>query len=220
MKYLKLFEDYKINTISKYAKGKFQYCDGIKYKLGNGEHLILNINVINPTIENTFYPDQIERYKEYIYNGGVIESFPIEEVSIANNLKDMLEWIEENSDVYYNLFYDTPFYQKKVSNMDREINKALGKDEAQVEIPEDLDSYTLFDKEEHPEYARINKNSYNLEEVFPENKTKEEKELLKYLKPVFDYFDEEKKYYLLDFNHRFEAVKELGKKSVIVEIMK
>ena len=223
MKWIKLFEDYTITKIHKNTEDKYQYCDGIKYKLGNeAKTLTLSIDQVQNTVENTFYPDQIEKYKEYISEGGVIETFPVEEISIANNLEDMLEWLEDsdNFDTYYDLLNNTILCPASKSEMDRAIDKELGKTSEEATESKPLYSYDLFDKEEHPEYARINKRAYNLEEVFPaESRTPKEIELINVLKPVFEYFDEEKEYYLLDFNHRFEAVRALGKKSVMVEIM-
>jgi hypothetical protein len=223
MRWIKLFEDYTITKIHKNTPGNYQYCDGIKYKLGNeAKTLTLSINQVQNTVENTFYPDQIEKYKDYISNGGVIETFPVEENSIANNLEDMLEWLEDsdNFDTYYNLLNGTILYPASKTEMERAIDKALGKTSEEATESKPIYCYDLFDKEEHPEYSRINKRAYNLQEVFPpDNRTPKEIELINVLKPIFEYFDEEKEYHLLDFNHRFEAVRALGKKSVVVEIM-
>jgi len=205
MKYLKLFEDYKISKIGKNTPGKFQYVDGIKYKIGNEQNtLTVSIDSVQHTTENEFYPEQIEKYVKYISEGGVIESFPVEEVKIATNLVDMLEWLDdhENFDTMYDILNGTFFLP---------IEK---NEKTPWYLPQ------ILDKDDYPEYSRIYKRASKLEEVFPpHDRTKEEIELLESLAKVFNYFDEESEYYLIDFNHRFAAVKELGKKEVLIEIM-
>ena len=92
MKYLKLFENYifeyvdyhKLNdddeySIVKVTKDKYHdydYLDGITYELSStGKDLIVDIDRIEHTEENLFYQDQIERYIEYLKDGGIIETF-------------------------------------------------------------------------------------------------------------------------------------------------
>ena len=227
MKYLKLFEEYEddgydITKIPKNYKGKFRYLNDVKYKLGNEENtLAVSINDVYFTEGNQFYPNQVEKYKEYIKNGGAIDTFPVEVIDIASNLVDMLEWLEDsdNFDTYYDLLYGTVFYPKTNTETSRLIDKSLGKETEELEEKKPIELWKLeFD---YPEYERINMRAHNLEEVFPkENRTKEEIELLNALKKVFEYFDEEKEYHLCNnFNHRLRALKELGKKDVLVEIM-
>jgi len=100
MKHLKRYESYEDNyTISKIdrnSKGKFRRFDGVLYKLGKEKNTFeVSMDKIHHTIENTFYQDQIERYVEYLENDGIIETFPVEEVNIASNLKDMIYWIDD-----------------------------------------------------------------------------------------------------------------------------
>ena len=201
MKYIKLFEDYKITKIPINFGGNYRYCDGIKYKLGKEENTYqVNINNVFHTVENTFYQEQIENYKEYILNGGSIETFPVEIVKKASRIKEMMEWLDEpeNFDAKYDILHKTFLYS--IDNL-----------------------VDIFNKEEFPEYSRINKYAATINDLFygwgEINRTKEENELFELLKIVYNYFNEEVEYYLLDFNHRFAAVKELGKKEVLVEEM-
>lgn len=202
MKYLKLFEEYTISKIHKNAKGDFKYCDGVMYKLGNETNTReVSINDVEFTQENTFYPEQIEKYKEYILNGGRIETFPVEEVNKGDvyTLEDMFEYFDDpdNFDEFYDNFHNNKFLYHLNSNL-----------------------FTLFDIDEYPQYTRIINRARVLEDIFPkEGRTAKELILMAKLKPIFDYFDENKSYVLIDFNHRFAALKELGKKYVLVEIM-
>lgn len=200
MRHIKKFESYTINKIKRNSKGNFKRCDGILYKLGNNT-LQINIDKIHHTIENTFYHDQIERYVKYLENDGIIETFPVEEVDIASNLKDMIDWIDDtkNFDETWDLLNGYELYDKYyISGF-----------------------YNIIDKEQSPEYSRINIYAKKIEEVFPyDDLSDDEDKLLEFLTIIFDYFVENKEYYLLDFNHRFCAVKELGKTEVLIEIMK
>ena len=220
MKYIILFEDYDITKISKRSPGKFQYLEGIKYKLGIEENThAVSVDNIKHTVENEFYPEQIERYKEYISEGGVIETFPVEEVKLESTLVKMLEYLDNDIDVAYDILYDTFFVQKTHTLIDKAIGNEFIPTKTSIKQPS---YYTeIFDKDEYPEFSRVNKNAYSIDDVIRGiNYTNEELELIEVLKKVFDYFDENSEYYLIDFNHRFAAVVELGKKNVLVEVMK
>ena len=205
MKHLKKYEsyndDYTITKIDRKSDGRFRRCDGVLYKLGNEKNTLeINVDKIEHTTENTFYQDQIDRYVKYLENDGIIETFPVEEVNIASNLKDMLDWLDDmkNFDETWDLLHGYKLYDKFYSD----------------------GFYTIIDEEECPEYNRINKYAKKIDDVFPfDDLSDEENKLLEFLILIFDYFDENKEYYLLDFNHRFCAIKELGKTEVLIEIM-
>ena len=201
MKHLKKYENYTIDKIDKNSKGDFRRCDNILYKLGNKNNTLeISVDKVYHTIENTFYQDQIERYTKYLEEGGIIETFPVEEVNIASNLNDMIDWIDDtkNFDETWDLLHGYELYDK-------------------FYIP---GFFNILDKDECPEYNRINIRAKKIEEVFPyDDISDEETKMLEFLTLIFDYFDENKEYYLLDFNHRFCAVKELGKTKVLIEIM-
>ena len=205
MKHLKRYEsyndDYNITKIHRNSVGIFRRCDGILYKLGNEKNTFeINVDKIQHTTENTFYQDQIERYVKYLENDGILETFPVEEVDIASNLKDMIDWLDDikNFDEGWDLLHGYELYDKfYISGF-----------------------FNILDKEECPEYNRINIRAKKIDDVFPyDDLSDEENKLLEFLTLIFEYFDENKEYYLLDFNHRFCAVKELDKTTVLIEIM-
>lgn len=91
-------------------------------------------------------------------------------------------------------------------------------------IPNGLSAYNwsklLYENEEDEPFhmfARLNPKARNIKECFPADIKKEEKSLIPLLTKVFEFFDETKEYTLTDMNHRFEAVKNLGVKHVMVE---
>lgn len=221
MKYIKLFEDYTIKKFGKNTPGEFQYCDGVRYKLGKVENTYaISIKDVFHTDGNDYHKDHIDKYKEYIENGGIIETFPVDVIKKASNLEDMFEWFDDsdNFDDYWETLHDTILCPSPDMPA---LDKALGKREKIPSLYTKPIKYLgeIFDEDEHPEYARINPKATKLEDVFPQDKTPIENELYLLIKKVFDYFDEEKEYHLLDFNHRLWALEELGKKSVLVEEM-
>ena len=199
MKHLKKYESYTIDTIDRNSKGDFRRCDGILYKLGKNT-LQISVDKVYHTIENTFYQDQVERYVKYLEDDGIIETFPVEEVNIVDNLEEIIDWLDEgeNFDESWDLLHKYELYNK-------------------FYIP---GFFNIIDEEKCPEYNRINIYAKKIEEVFPyDDLSDDENKLLEFLTLIFEYFDDNKEYYLLDFNHRFCAVKELGKTTVLVEIM-
>jgi hypothetical protein len=188
-------------SITKIKNTKFEYCDGVKYKIGNNDNTsTTSIDNVEHTQENTFYQGQIDKYKEYISNGGIIETFPVAEINIGevSDLEDMITYLDDvdNFDEFWDNFHENEF------------------------LYELRDLYKLLDDDEYPQYSRINKRARRIDDVFPiEGRTKDENNLLPNLKLIFDYFEENKSYSLLDFNHRFAALRELGKKTVMVEVM-
>lgn len=193
--------EYSINRIKRDNHHKYQYQEGVLYQLSNsGTELTLGVDQIEATPENSFYEDQIERYMKYISNGGIIETFPVKQSKIAYNLSNMFEFLDGlnykdslDTDADQEIFDDSSFLKDR-----------------QYELYEILD-----------EYPSINPKARKTEELFfegvdlPENKD----QLIKDMQLIFDFFNNHSEYTLTDMNHRFEAVKRLGKRTVIAEII-
>lgn len=236
MKYLKKFEevsylnlhgddDYEITQVTRDDVHDYKYCDGVLYQLSGREEYIAYIEEINHTEENTFYQDQIDRYKEYINDGGILETFPVSESKICYNLEEMLDYLDDGDN------FDTVY--EILAKNDKIWNIFMGKDERQGPFggglysiytdPEEFgfnetssstnlkDIRTLKDLEESY-YEDIDDDGEDFNENYDED-------ILLALEKIIKYFDDEKEYDLLDSNHRFAALKELGKERVYVEIM-
>lgn len=195
-------DDYEINKVKRTSDRNYQYLQGVLYQLGHhGNDFVVGVNEVEATPENMFYADQIKRYEEYIENGGVIDSFPVQVSSLANTLEKMTEWIDEHK-------YDKE-YERDIDYF-RYPSGMASNDIVDLFIYNDED-------EKFYKYHRLNRNARKLEESFPADITEEEKELLPLLEDIFDFFKEHQEYTLTDMNHRFQAVKNLGKTAVYVE---
>lgn len=193
-----------IDKLKQDDEHKYQYFNHVMYRLGyNNNDFALNIDQIEATPGNTFYPEQIDKYEKYIREGGIIDTFPVRVSPLAYDLKSMLDYCDEvdidstNGDELYNIRKGT--------------------------ILEDITFlYELYmdndEGEEFYKYNRINKHARRLEDVFPpDNRTPEELELMEALSHIFKFFEENKDYTLTEMNHRFEAIKRLGITAVLVE---
>ena len=239
MKYLKTFNEKTsyhnlhgddVADITKVEVDKFhdyERCDGVLYELSNsGENIILDIDQIEATPENTFYQDQIERYIEYIEEDGILETLPVTEHRVCNNFEQMLEYLDDpdNFDDLYEIskfgidmdndrrrFYmsSSDYTHKKL--LDLKIFDLICNPEdfgfnydtnlKNIKTIEDLDKY------------------YN-DEIDEDNENKiYDEDLYFTFTDVIKYFDDMKNYTLTDGNHRFQALKQMNKKRVYVEII-
>jgi len=243
MKYLKTFNEasaYKnlhdndeadITEVIPDKNHDYERCDGVLYELSNtGNDEVVDIDLVEYTPENTFYQDQIDRYVEYIEDGGTLQTFPVTEYKICNNLDEMLEYFDDldNFDEYYDLMqygsvdnktreqimlagsmYHQKLYDIKLYDIQCDPEEYGFKDDtdlSKIKNEEDLDKYYNEDEEEIDEEVKENKYDSDLYLAFVD---------------VINYFNKDKRTYTLtDFNHRFAALKELGKKSVYVEVTK
>lgn len=202
-------DGYPINKLTQDNEHTYQILQGIKYRLGYHEKdEVVSVAQIESTPENTFYPQHIQKYVEYIKNGGIIDSFPVSVSPLAYNLEGMLDFIDEN-------YFNGPYSE--------EVNEEIIEESPFIEAiaPNCHELYLYTDEDEkYYIYKRINKNARTLEQVFPaDNRTPEEIKLMEELEIVFNFFNEHKEYTLTDMNHRFEAVKELGVTAVWVDIV-
>lgn len=259
MKYLKYFEkvnygkvnpddEYNIDVVTRDKYHRYDNCDGVTYELSiNGDDRIVYIEEVENTPENLFYPEQIDRYVQYIEEGGILQSFPVISSKKATNLQDMMEYIDDSDegfDIIYSICKNNPwdkdprpenekmwqvymdsfwdFYSEPVDHGFDEDALATG------EYPLKL-VYTIEDLHEvyHSwEDDEPQKEDYNDEDEFDEAYSEWEdkdrafdEDILRGLEDIIKYFEDEEEYTLSDFNHRFEALKKLGKERIYVEVM-
>lgn len=259
MKYLKTYnekvkygkvnpdDEYDIDVVTRDKIHNYEYCDGVLYELSrNGDDRIVYIEDVENTPENMFYEEQIDRYVQYIENGGILQSFSVQSSKKANNLQDMLEYIDDEDDGF-NIIYsicktkpwdnspNTPndemwkIYMNGLYDFYSEPEKH-GFDEDVLSNKEPLnDIRTIEDLHEvyHSwEDYEPEKEDYDNEEEFEEAYSEwEEKnnafseEILRGLEDIIKYFEDEEEYTLTDFNHRFEALKKMGKEKIYVEVI-
>ena len=249
MKYLKRFREAveyfnlhgddpaDIEKVTRDKYHEYDSVDGITYELSlNGDDRIVHISDIEHTPENTFYQDQIERYMEYIEDGGILQSFPVSASRKADNLEEMLEYLsdaDDGIDIVWDLFKKNSYTSQDF--VENNTMYELWKDYSSICLyPEDFG----FDTIEDVDLKKI-KTISDLHEVYfnPNDRKPDEDdeweveqwelwedkydpEILRGLEDIIKYFESEEEYRLLDFNHRFAAVKELGKQRVYVEIMR
>lgn len=216
MKYLKRYnesvsylnlhgdDDYEITQVIRDNRHDYKYCDGILYELSGRNELIVSVDSVTHTEENIFYQDQVERYEEYINNGGALETFPVRELKLCDNLSEIFSYIddEENGfDIMYDLFSKT-----NKSFYDLYMKDGLST------IDSDYEEYGIL----------INPINIKTVEDFEENFDEELVGLDIYngISELMIHFESENEYNLLDSNHRFMALVNLGKTEVYVEIMR
>lgn len=219
MKYLKRYneavsylnlhgdDDHEITQVIRDNRHDYKYCDGILYELSGRNELIVSVDSVTHTEENIFYQDQVERYEEYINNGGALETFPVRELKLCDNLSEIFSYIddEENGfDIMYDLFSKT-----NKSFYDLYVKDGL--------FTIDLD---------YEEYGLLT-NPINIKTVedFEENFDEELNvvvglDIYNGISELMAHFESENEYNLLDSNHRFMALVNLGKTEVYVEIMR
>lgn len=215
MRYLKYFkestsylnlhgdDDYEITQVIQDNNHEYKYCDGVMYEI-SGETEMVYIEQVETTPGNTFYEEQIERYIEYINNGGIIETFPVNVSNLCNNLECMFEYLDEsdNFDTTYSILKDT---HEKLFNIF--MKKGL---------------YDInIDPEEYGFSGDVLSNirtETDLAEYYASNNENYDEELYNSFIAILEWFEDEKEYTLTNLNHRFEALVRMGKKQVLVEI--
>lgn len=242
--YYKLHSDdeYDITQVKRDKNHDYRYCDGVLYELSGKDDRIVDIENVENTPENTFYQDQIDRYVEYIEDGGIIQTFPVSSMSKVNNLEEMLEYIDNEKDgfdIVYSLFKGNPWDKPPKTPNEKmyDLYMAKGGYWNICSEPENYgfdEEYTLKDiktieqlKDAYHEYEEPNKDDFDNEDDYNDaieewetKMSKYDEDILNGMIDIMKYFEDEYEYTLLDFNHRFEALKKLGKKSVYVEVMK
>lgn len=190
----------------------YEYCDGVLYELShNGEDIIVGIDEIEATPENTFYQDQIDRYVEYIQNGGILETFPVDvsPLGSAYNLYSMIEYLfeTENFDIMYEILnkYDKEFDYLKLDEILWDSEEFDMEDSDILKNVSNIDDLNKY-------YGEDYSDDYEEDEGY-----KWHNYLYSAFKDILDYWKDNKEYTLTDMNHRFKALKELDKKYVYVD---
>jgi len=211
-------DEYQITRVVPDDYHEYKRLDGITYELSTGGgDKVAYVSEIEHTEENQFYDDQVKRYIKYLENGGIIETFPVNESSLggAYTLEEMIEYLTErdNFDLMYDLVnvkdskahfslydaldgltYDSESYGvedgvlSKIRNVS-DLDKYYGKDYLKQFDEEEIEDYGYYWE---PEYYQGFKN-------------------------ILEHWEDNKEYTLTDMNHRFMAVKALGVKRVIVD---
>ena len=209
-------DSYDITMVTRDGTHEYSNCDGVLYELSlSGEDVIAYVSEIEHTEGNEFYQDQIERYIEYIEDGGILETFAVDELPIgyARNLEDMCEYLgdSDNFDLTYDLL--NKHYKKLwdvVENLSYDA-ESYGIDSEilpKIRNPEDLEEY----------YGEAYKLKYDDEEYKEEDGTLYwTEEYYLGLRTILEHWAENKEYSLTDMNHRFAALVEMGKERVYVD---
>jgi len=255
MKYLKTYNEissyldlhgdgYEITQVKRDAGHDYKFCDGVLYQLSGRKDIVVDIVDVEHTDENVFYQDQIERYEEYISDGGIIETFPVSVIAKCDNLEEMLSYIDDEKDGFdiawslfkdkndkiYNIYMKKGFCDISVSPEEYGFTEEHAPtkknkrgwtelDLTQIKTISDLEEAYYDFSDEEPIREDYDNDDYNDEfEEWKEKYDKYDKDILDGLIDIMRYFEDENTYSLLDFNHRFAALVNLGKKRVYVEI--
>jgi hypothetical protein len=254
MKYLKTFkerveygkvnpdDEYDIDVVTRDDYHEYEYCDGVMYELSqNGDDRIVYISEVENTPENMFYPDQIERYVQYIEDGGILQSFPVHSNKIATNLEEMLEYLYDNTDEgldimwklfknsygenkvenekmydlyskYYDMITDPEMYGFDYDELPRNLLQSVKTVEDLHEVYHEFEEPKKEDFDDIEEYEDAHME-------WEDKQSRYDKDILRGLEDIIKYFEDEEEYTLTDFNHRFEALKQMGKERIYVEVM-
>lgn len=222
MKYIKYFkeatsyhnlngdDDYEITKTTRDSRHEYQYCDGILYEL-SGNDTTVNINDIEETEGNIFYPDQVSRYIKYFEEGGICQTFPVSSSPLGGcrNLEEMLDYLDEpdNFDLAWDILSKN---HRKLFDMNK------------FDITSDPWSFGFNDSIDLNNIKSIEDldMGYNIEIMEDEDRSGDyDEELYNGFVDILDYWKDAEEYTLIDFNHRLSALKEMGKKQVLVEVM-
>src|ERR1035437_5675128 len=99
--------EYDIEKIKRDANYDYRNLDGVLYRITrNTDVEEMPINRIALTDENEFYEAQIEKYVEYIRNGGIIEPFPVQVSQLEYNLSGMISFLDDNKEMDDDIDHD------------------------------------------------------------------------------------------------------------------
>lgn len=195
--------EYGVDRIKRSNDYGYRIVDGVTYRITKGSDISeVGINIIFPTEDNEFYPDHVDRYVKYIEEGGLIEPFPVEVSKLAYNLEDMLDFLDTNKeyeDEIYPEFRDTGVPGLSVYSLSNIL------------------TYTDEGEKFHS-FIRLNPRANSLFNCFPypDGPNEDEKNIIPFLERVFEFFNENSEYTLINQNHRLEALKKLGKRTVLI----
>lgn len=226
-------DEYEIEEVKQDSSHDYEYCNGVMYELSNGgDDRIVSIGMVEHTPENSFYDEQVERYMEYINDGGILQTFPVVSSKLASNLDEMLTYLddeEDGFDIAYDLFNKRPHNNIIDNERMSDINGSF------YDIIMSPEEYGFYDENEtlsniktikdlHEAYFDFSDEKPNGDdeddmEEWEEKFGKFDKDILRGLEDIMKYFFDEEEYTLNDFNHRFAALVKLGKTDVYVEVI-
>jgi hypothetical protein len=222
MRYIKRFSEatsyhnlggddpYEITKTTRDSRHDYRYCDGILYEL-SGRDTTVDINEIEETEGNLFYSDQVNRYIKYFEDGGICQTFPVSASPLGGcrNLEEMLDYLDEpdNFDLAWDLL------SKKHRKL-FDINKFnITSDPESFGFNDSIDLDRIKNKEDLDF-------GYNSDIMGDEDRLGDyDEELYLGFVTILDFWKDAEEYTLIDFNHRLSALKEMGKKTVLVEVM-
>jgi hypothetical protein len=222
MRYIKRFSEatsyhnlggddpYEITKTTRDSRHDYRYCDGILYEL-SGRDTTVDINEIEETEGNLFYSDQVNRYIKYFEDGGICQTFPVSASPLGGcrNLEEMLDYLDEpdNFDLAWDLL------SKKHRKL-FDINKFnITSDPESFGFNDSIDLDRIKNKEDLDF-------GYNSDIMEDEDRLGDyDEELYLGFVTILDFWKDAEEYTLIDFNHRLSALKEMGKKTVLVEVM-
>lgn len=204
-------DEYEITKTTRDGRHNYQYCDGILYELSGNDYTV-DINTIEETEGNLFYQDQIERYIKYFEEGGLCQTFPVQASPLGGctNLEEMLDYLDEpdNFDLAWDLLSK---YHRKLFDMNK------------FDLTSDPESFGFNDSIELNMIKNIDDldMGYNTDIMDDLDRVADyDEELYLGFVTILDYWKDAEEYTLIDFNHRLSALKEMGKKEVLVEVMR
>lgn len=223
MKYIKYFHEstfyhnfggddpYEITKTTRDDRHEYKYCDGILYELSGNDNKI-DINSIESTEGNLFYHDQVERYIKYFEDGGICQTFPVSASPLGGcrNLEEMLDYLDEpdNFDLAWDLLSKN---HRKLFDMNK---FDITSDPWSFGFNDSVDLNNIRNKEDLDL-------GYNIDIMDDEDRQGDyDEELYFGFVDILDYWKDAEEYTLIDFNHRLTALKEMGKKEVLVEVMR
>jgi hypothetical protein len=203
-------DEYEITRTVRDSGHDYQYCDGILYEL-SGNDTTVGIDEIEETEGNLFYPDQIERYIQYFESGGICQTFPVSSSPLGGcrNLEEMIEYLDdtENFDLAWDILYNN---HRKLFEVDK------------FDLTSDPWSFGFNDAVDMNDIRSIEDLDLGYNKDIMEDDDRDgdyDEELYNGFVAILDYWKDAEEYTLMDFNHRFNALKQMGKSQVLVEVM-
>ena len=220
MKHIKLFreatsyhtlndgDEYDINKTVRDSGHDYEYCDGILYEL-SGNDTVVGIDEVEGTEGNLFYSDQVTRYVQYFEEGGICQTFPVMSSPLGGcrSLSDMLDYLDESDS--FDLAWDI---------LSKDHRKLF--DMSKWEITTDAPMFGFNDEDEIGNIRTIEDLDlcYNSEIMDDEDREGDyDEELYNGFVAIMDYWKDAEEYTLTDFNHRYLALKEMGKTTIMVD---
>ena len=211
-------DEYDIVKVTRDNRHEYSIVDGITYELSrSGEDLMVDIDLIEHTEENLFYHDQIERYIQYIQEGGILETFPVNESDLGgvSNLEEILDYLQESEN--FELLYELTGDKKDNHLWLYDTNDTISLDIEKYGIDSGILNKIRNVEDLNLYYGSDYEDGYTEEEL-EDGEIFWKEEYHNTFKHLLEYWEDNKEYTLTDMNHRFSALKELGVKRVYVDL--